>query len=67
MLRWTSSANGALFVNPLNDLEIRSAIQLIITNEELRISLIKKGLSNVERFKASVIANQYLEYYKVFN
>lgn len=57
------SGNAVQYVNPKDIESIREAYIKVIGNASLRDSLIRKGLDNVKRFKADVIANQYLNLY----
>jgi glycosyltransferase involved in cell wall biosynthesis len=58
------AGDGALFVNPFDIQEITEAINRIITDEVLREKLIENGLKNIQRFKPSEIANQYITVYR---
>jgi len=58
------AADGAMFVNPNNIVEIKTAIQKIISDKALRKSLIMKGTENVKIYSAKSIANKYYELYK---
>lgn len=58
------AGEGALLVDPYSISEIRSGFNELITNNELRTSLVEKGLVNVKRFDPELIARQYLTLYK---
>ena len=58
------AGDAALFVDPLNVEEIRSAILRICDEPELRDQLILKGFDNVKRFNPEEIARQYYEVYR---
>jgi glycosyltransferase involved in cell wall biosynthesis len=55
--------DAAIYVDPLNILEIKQAIQSIIEDKVLRENLKLKGFENVKRFNAEHIASQYQELY----
>lgn len=57
------AGEGAVYVDPDDTSQIRSALIRIRDNPELRESLISKGYSNVEQYRASVIAERYAEIY----
>lgn len=57
------AGDAALLVNPYQVEDIRNAILSVITNQELRDNLIEKGLKNIERFRAEIIAKKYMELY----
>ncbi len=56
--------DAALFVDPAKVEQISKAIITLIYDRKLRDSLIQKGLENIKRFEAKVIAEQYAELYK---
>jgi glycosyltransferase involved in cell wall biosynthesis len=58
------AGEGALLVDPTSVEEIRAGILRLIHDESLRNSLIQKGLENVKRFDAKVIAEQYAALYR---
>lgn len=57
--------DAALYVNPHNNDEIKDKILELMTNSELRQSLIKKGFENVKRFDEDTIAQQYESLYEL--
>lgn len=54
---------GAVFVNPLNIDEIKSGIEMLISDKNLRESLVKAGVDNVNRFEPVTIAKSYSKIY----
>lgn len=58
------AGEGALLVNPYEKEEIRAGIEQLIKDGKLRQELVEKGLENVKRFQASVIAEQYASLYR---
>ena len=57
------AGNAAVFVNPKKIKEITKAVNLVIKNQTLRNSLIKKGFNNIKRFKKEIILKQHLKVY----
>lgn len=57
------AGEGAYLIDPFSVEDMRSAYLEIIKNKELRTTLIKKGLQNVNRFEVKKIAQQYIEVY----
>ena len=55
--------DSALLVDPFDVESIHGGFYQLIENEELRKSLISRGLHNVARFQPSVIAEKYLQLY----
>lgn len=55
--------DAAIYVNPYDYNQIKTAIQTIITNASLRKELIEKGFKNILRFNSETIANQYKSLY----
>ncbi|NOZ34239.1 MAG: glycosyltransferase family 4 protein [Chlorobi bacterium] len=58
------AGEGALLVNPENPEEITSAFNQLITDAELRKTLIEKGLENVKNYSALSVSCQYSKLYK---
>jgi glycosyltransferase involved in cell wall biosynthesis len=58
------AGEGALLVNPYDPLEIRNAINNLLTNDNLRSCLVAAGFKNVQRFKPEFMAARYEELYK---
>lgn len=58
------AGNAAIFVNPLDTESIRAGVLEAINNSELRGRLIGKGLAKAEKYRASVIAMDYLNLYQ---
>lgn len=56
--------DSALFVNPNSIDEIKRAYTRIISDPDLRKSLIAKGQKNTERFKLEKICSDYMNLYK---
>ena len=64
-MNWVAGDEGAMLVNdPLNSDEIRTSIIRLCTEDNLRDSLVMKGLENIKRFRLPNIAQSYLEIYK---
>lgn len=62
------AGDAAILVNPYKVEEIKNAILQLINDDELRESLIQKGLRNKERFTGKKIAEEYYSLYqKVLN
>ncbi|MCF6183769.1 MAG: glycosyltransferase family 4 protein [Bacteroidales bacterium] len=58
------AGNGALLVNPYSVNEIKSTVNQLINNTELRKNLIKNGLKNVKNYSAKSVTLKYFELYK---
>ncbi len=58
------AGDGALFVEPGNVQELRSAVQRVLQEPALRDSLIERGRRNVARFNVRKIASEYLAIYE---
>lgn len=64
-MRWVAGENGAILLkNPLDVNEIKSALNSIVNNEELRSKLIEAGRNNIKRFTLENALNKYMEVYK---
>lgn len=59
-----TAKTSACLVNPYDYKSIEDGIIEVCNNETYRNELIKKGLKNVERFQASVIAREYMKVYE---
>jgi glycosyltransferase involved in cell wall biosynthesis len=57
------AGQGACFVNPKEINEIRRSIEKVIQETDYRRTLIIEGVKNVERFRFSEIAKQYVSLY----
>ena len=57
------AGDSALFVNPLDVESIHSGYQKLINDENLRSSLIERGLKNVTRFDSVMITNRWMALY----
>ncbi len=55
---------GACYVDPYNVEDIRTAVDRIIADVTFRKELIMAGLSNVEKYQLTNIADQYAELYR---
>ena len=60
------AGEGAAFVNPFKEEDIRQAYMKVIGNKDYRENLIRKGLQNVVKYRTDAIAKQYIEVYKSF-
>jgi glycosyltransferase involved in cell wall biosynthesis len=58
------AGDAAILVDPFDVTAIRAAINLVISNRELRRELVRKGLMNIRRFTPDVIAQQYNDLYQ---
>lgn len=57
------AGDAACYINPESVESIREGFLRLINDEAFRTALVEKGLHNVQRFEASVIAQQYLQLY----
>ena len=57
------SADAACLVNPMDVKCITFAVKKIISDDNYRLNLVKKGFNNCTRFKSEVIAKQYENLY----
>lgn len=58
------AGDTALLVDPYDISSIRNGITKVIEDSNLRSSLIKKGLLNVQRFSADMVAKDYIAIYQ---
>lgn len=58
------AGDGALLVDPYSVQQIKSGIERLIQNKELRDRLIVNGLENVKRFSVENISRQYAHLYE---
>jgi glycosyltransferase involved in cell wall biosynthesis len=58
------AGQGALLTDPTDPIRIRSALERIRTDRELRERLVADGLRNIERFTPQRIAAQYEKLYR---
>jgi glycosyltransferase involved in cell wall biosynthesis len=58
------AGDAALLVNPHNSDEIKTAIEKILNNEELRMQLIEKGIERAGNFSWKIMAENYLKLYQ---
>lgn len=61
------AGDGACFVNPHDDAEIKNQFKTLIQDKVYRSALIQKGFKNVERFNMKTINNQYVNLYIELN
>jgi glycosyltransferase involved in cell wall biosynthesis len=57
------AGDAAVLADPYSIESIREAVVKVIGDEEIRNSLISKGLKNVEQYTASAVAKRYYEQY----
>ncbi len=57
------AGNGALFVNPYNEREIRAGLERLLGSSDLSRQLINQGRDNIERFSSRMVAIQYAKIY----
>jgi glycosyltransferase involved in cell wall biosynthesis len=55
---------GAILTDPNDPASIRSAVLDLIENAGVRIAAVEAGVANIERFKGSKVADQYLAVYR---
>ena len=60
------AGKGAAFVNPASSQDIRKALISIITDSENRQTLIREGLSNIERYNLTEVTRKYIGFYESF-
>ena len=60
-----TAGKGAILIDPKSIKEIREAIGKILKNKKLKLTITKKGLENINRFKWNQIANKYYELYQI--
>lgn len=60
------AGEGAAFVNPFQEEDIRQAYINVIGNKHYREELIQKGLQNATKYRTDVIVKQYIQIYKSF-
>jgi glycosyltransferase involved in cell wall biosynthesis len=61
------AGNAALIVDPLNVEEIRKGIQLLLSDMNQRMRLIRNGFENVKKFDLQTISREYINLYKLVN
>lgn len=59
--------DSVYYVDPLDIRDINKGFTELINNVELRETLVKKGLKNVQRFEADYIRSKWLDVYKNIN
>lgn len=58
------AGNAALMVNPFRPAEIRTALELVLTDQRLRTRMIKAGYEQAARFSCDKTAAEYLALFK---
>jgi glycosyltransferase involved in cell wall biosynthesis len=58
------AGDGAVFVDPLDEGAIRSAVATLLSSPTLAKELAAKGRANVRAFSPAVVANRYAELYR---
>jgi glycosyltransferase involved in cell wall biosynthesis len=58
------AGDAAVIVDPLNIEQISSGFKKIINDDDFRDEMISRGLKNIKRFDAEVIAREYLKLYE---
>ncbi len=61
------AGGAAVMVDPYNIVHIADAMKQILTDDELKNDLIKKGLAQAKRFSWEKTAKEYLELFKNFD
>jgi len=59
-----TAGDAALYINPLDNSELKNAILHLLENQELRISLIQKGIQRALVFKREFTAQQTITIYE---
>ena len=59
-----AGGSDSIYVDPNNIDEIQKKIQLLLSNEELRMEIAEKGFTFVQKFNDKTIANQVMVLYK---
>ncbi len=62
-IRQIAGEGGALFVDS-NERELKNGFQELLSNSDLRDSLIEAGQTNVKRYEAGKVAEQYISLYQ---
>lgn len=57
--------DAALFVDPMNVADIRNKINQLISDWTLKDELVAKGYINARKYQPAIVANQYLDLYKL--
>lgn len=55
--------DAALHVNPFSEEDIKNGVIRLLSDEDLREELVKKGIENAKKYRAEYIAKQYMEVY----
>jgi glycosyltransferase involved in cell wall biosynthesis len=59
-----AGGNGAIYINPNDILEISNALNKILSSEQFRNELIKKGTANAELFSEKIVAEKLMKLYR---
>ena len=59
-----AGGNDSVYVNPINIDQIQEKIELLLSNEKLRIDIAKKGFNFVQKFNDKTIAQEVMDLYK---
>jgi glycosyltransferase involved in cell wall biosynthesis len=57
------AGEGALFVDPYSEFEIRSGLEQLLSSPDLCRRLVEQGRNNVKRFDVRIVADQYAKIY----
>jgi len=57
------AGDGALFVDPYSEFEIRSGLEQLLGSPDLCRRLVEQGRNNVKRFDVRIVADQYAKIY----
>lgn len=55
---------GALLTDPFNSMAIREGLARLLSDQELRAGLVRRGFENVSRYSATSVAAQYADLYR---
>lgn len=58
------AGDGALFVNPYDELDIQRSLQAVLQSLSLASHLVERGKRNAERFEARAVAKKYSDIYR---
>ena len=59
------AGDAALFVDPMDVADIRNKINQLISDSTLKNKLVAKGYINAAKYQPAIVANQYLDLYKL--
>ncbi len=57
------AGEGAMTVNPFNVFDISEAVHQVISNQDLRNTIVEKGFENVKKYRCKQIAEMYCKVY----